>query len=245
MIRTAVQYTWPWAPIAAGFFPLVVLVTFRRGWGWEAVLCLFAVACATVLSFSAILFPRYALPLMVFLHLMAALSLARLVASVAGRPVAQATLGVLSAGLLAALLVTTSMQFTRNFAEDSRLDLRRWCIASFSAEGARIFADSYAELEEGLYRYRPKIEVYSDMFVAHFGTVQQLGNSYVVICDLTYQRFLQPEWGDAPGYERQNSRAREFYKELLEKHTPVWQSPPARDMGGFTNPKLLVYKLPK
>lgn len=245
MIRTAIRHTWPWAPIAAALFPLVVLVTWRHGWGWEAALFLFVEACAIVLSFSAILFPRYALPLMVFLHLLAALSLARLVVASGGRPVLQATLGILSAGLLLALLLTTSMQFTRNFADDSRLDLRRWCIASFAADGARIYADSYAELDGAMYSYRPRIQVYSDMFAAHFGTVKQLGNCYVVICDLAYQRYLEPEWADAPGYEQQNQRCREFYKELLEKHTPVWESKPARDMGGFTNPRLLVYHLPK
>ena len=76
MIRSAFVQTWPYIAITAMLFPLILLLTRRQGWVWEALAIVFTAICTFVLSYSVILFPRYALPIVAMFHLFAAIGIA-------------------------------------------------------------------------------------------------------------------------------------------------------------------------
>ena len=157
MIRSAIQQTWPFVATAALLFPLIVLLTRRSGWGWETLAILFTAICTFVLSFSIILFPRYALPIVALFHLLAAIGLARLITALSGRPILRRSLGTVAAMLLLAALGSRCLDYTWQFGHDSRNAVVSW-LATNLPQGAYVYADHYAAVVYRLDSVRPDIQ---------------------------------------------------------------------------------------
>lgn len=248
-LRTAITQSWPIPFLLACALPVAVVVTWRRGWGWELVLVLFAASCTMVLSYSVILFPRYALPITVMIFFMATISAARLLGACGGRRVAQMTLGCLVSVSLVSLLLPVCLDYTRQFGHDSRYELSEW-IAQNLPRNARIYADGYSELSNygptGISGKRPDLQLSGSFFLGQMPGLRyeiSRGEAYYVICDLSYDRFFEPSMIPSPGWERRAASARAFYENLLTKQTPVWSAVPKWPMKAFTNPAIYVYKL--
>ena len=250
-LRQALSDTWPWGALPLAALPLVLLLTRRQGWGWEVLLLLFTAFCTLVLSYSIILFPRYVLPLVVLIHLAAALTLARLLVAMRGRPVAQATAGICTGLILLVCLFPRCLDYTYQFGHDARETLQEWAIKNLPAN-ARVYCDNYTAMavpllgENSLRNLRPDVRVYSPMFAASVGSLTDLaryGECYVVICQTAYDRYFEPSAMPAMGNEDEILQMKSFYQTLLEKYVPVWQSVPAHYTGAFANPDIKVYRL--
>lgn len=247
-VRTAIAHAWPHAMIPVAALPLVLWLSWRRGWGYELLLVGFTALCALVLSYSIILFPRYAMPISALLSLLAAISLGRMLAASADRPITNASLGIFAILALGAALLPTCMDYTSQFAHDSRVALSQWATKNIPPN-ARVFADYYAGLtfpDSQFARSRRDVLVRTAFILPQMpGFEYQVGrfDAYYVICDLSYKRYFEPSVRPAPGHEDGSARAKAFYSRLLYQSTPVWVSSPARNMYAFTNPEIRVYRL--
>ena len=244
MVKTAWRLSWPWVAVGACLFLPAVLLTWRRGWGWELLLLMFGGGFTYVLSYSIILFPRYTLPIVVIMALMTVIALTRLLGLLAERRILQCTLGVLLTASLAAIFGTICLDYTWQFGHDSRDALRRWASDPQNIPaGSSLMGDNYAGLSgyvrEGLY-CSPVGLLYWNIDPA---VAEQSGTIYVVICDMAYDRFFEPLWVAAPESQRQVARQRAFYQTLLEKHKPVWEIVSLHKASEFTNPTIKVYRL--
>jgi hypothetical protein len=252
IVRTAFADSWPQVAIAVCAFPLAILLTRRRGWGWELALLLFAASFTLVLSFSVIIFDRYALPIVVTMHLMAAIAVARLLQGMPNRPVARATLALVALAAFTAGLLPTCIDYTWQFTHDSRFELQHWAMTALP-QNARVFCDSYSELDSpygpaSLFRVnRPDVMVQSSQFVPAMGDLDTFSRyydeCYLVICDLAYSRFYEPSAIPARGNELSSQRYKAIYSSLLDGQTPIWESVPKRNMNAFTNPVIKVYRV--
>ena len=245
MIRTAISQSWPVAVIPILFLPLALWLTRKQGFFWEMVLVGFMVCCTLVLSYSVILFPRYALPVTAMVYLLATIVIGRLLLSGESRPILQVTLGTLILVIVLCLGFPACIDYTHQFGNDSRFALRDWIKVNLP-RNARVLADGYAELtarEIG----RGDLNINSHFILPLMpGFEYQLrrgGEKYIVICDLAYNRYFETSALPAPGHEQTCENARKFYAKLLKEHVPVWSYKSARPMYAFTNPAISVYRL--
>jgi MFS family permease len=245
MIRTAAEMTWPHALLPAVALPAILYATRRRPWAFHALVGYFFCACALVLSASAILFPRYALPLVILIELLAVLSLARLAWLLPASPRGAVAIALMLA-LFGVALLRIDLDYLDQFAHDSRTALHDWA-AEHLPHHARIYADGYTDIGAGQFRqHRPDLRITTAMFcpdVFRFDERSRRRDTYIMIASFSYDRFFEPVAMPAPGHEAMTLRRRAFYEELLEHHTPIWSATPTRDMRGNTHPALRVYRL--
>lgn len=243
MIRSAIAQSWPAIALAALLFPVIVPLTWRQGWGWESVTLLFTGICTLVLSYSVILFPRYALPIVGMFHLLAAIGIARLVRGLAARPVLAGSMGTVTALALLATMGATCLNYTWQFGHDSRNSVLKWLAATLP-QNARVYSDFYARLDH-LQSVRPDIYVTSGFFlpdvIPDVDYIARTGGGFVVICDMAYNRYYEPSAFPAEGHGYRVERNKQFYTTLLEKHAPIWQHVPEKPIEAFTNPTIKVY----
>lgn len=248
MIRSAFVQTWPYITITAMLFPLILLLTRRQGWIWEALAILFTVICTLVLSYSVILFPRYALPIVAMFHLFAAIGIARLLIGLPGLPILRRSLGIIVTLILLAVLGSRCLDYTWQFGHDSRYTVIKW-ITDNLPKNARVYGDAYAELDNRLTDARPDLNTNVSFFlpdiISDVDSIARYGGGYVVICQLSYDRYFEPSNIPAVGQEHRIERNHRFYQTLLEKHKPVWESVPAHPIDAFTNPIIKIYYIPK
>lgn len=247
VLRTALSQSWPHAAIPAMALPLILVLTWRRGWGYEVLLITFAASCTFVLSHSIILFARYPLPITSLVYLLGVIALARLFAFSAPRPVTRTTLGCCTAVVLLAALLPICLDYTSQFRNDSRFALQDWAAKNLP-QNARVFNDHYARmpLPYGPLENRGDLNIRTHFILGLMPGLQyQLTRSdaYYIICDLSYNRFFEPSVRAAPGNEDASARAKAFYEKLLTEHTPIWVAAPKRNMHAFTNPEIRVYHL--
>lgn len=238
--------------VLAGALPLLLLVGRRHGWGWEILFILFAAGFTFLVSFTVILFARYALPTVLLLHFLAALSAARMVQLLAGSRWLQLTVLVLLANVFVIMQLPMTIDYARQFASDSRDAAKTWLAANLPA-GAVVYADEYAALDvesrhAGPLRYqRPDVRCYQSFSASEFGSLDSLGrrgdNTYVVISSLLYDRFLEPRNRPTDEYRDSYERAVPFYNELLHHRTPVWKSIQKYPQEAFTSPDIYVFRL--
>ncbi len=248
MVRSAFIQTWPYIAIAATLFPLIILLTRRQGWIWEGLAILFTAICTFVLSYSVILFPRYALPIVAMFHLFAAIGLARLLKGLADRPILRRSLGLITTLLLLAALGSRCLDYTWQFGHDSRNTVIEW-IAANLPKNARVYGDAYAELDNRLTEARPDLNTNVSFFlpdiISDVDAIARYGGGYVVICQFSYDRYFEPSAIPAADQQSRIERNRRFYKTLLQQHTPIWESSPKHPTDAFTNPIIKIYYIPK
>jgi len=99
---------------------LLAIVTLRRGWGWDLLLLLFTLAWLAVLSYSAIPFHRYGLPVVVLAHAVAALGAARWIEQLKPRRKIWIAASLCTIALFSGLQGYRCRDVLHQFADDSR-----------------------------------------------------------------------------------------------------------------------------
>ena len=198
-----------------------------------------------MLSYSIILFPRYALPVTVMLHLLAAIALARLLTGRPVRPVCAVHLGTTSAMLLLlALVCAAALDYTQQFAADSRYALNNWAAENLPLN-ARVFADGYAELHDYSLPFvhkRRDVDLRTGFILPQMGGCRITCAAAGLLRDLrlSYSRYFEPSAHPAPGNENsQRVRNRRFYQYLLKTQAPVWRSVPRTQHARLHQPRYL------
>lgn len=250
VLRTTIEECGRHVLVLVAALPLLLIVTRRRGWGWEVLLVLFTASFIWVLSYTVILFARYALPPALLIHFLAALAAARLLTLLQGRLWLRGLVLVLLANAFLIMQTPRWIAYAQQFAHDSRDHTKVW-LAENLPSGALVYADQYAALETPgralgpLSASRPDLRVYSGFRVSSFGSVASLAarNCYVVICGTQYDRFFEPLNKAAPGRENEFERTRSFYLKLIQEGKPVFQHIEKYPQRSFTSPDIRVYYL--
>lgn len=223
----------------------------RRLTRWGFASSAFLLTFIIVLSFNAIPFQRYALPIAVLGYVLAACAVSAAILRLSPRPQVRILFTCLA--LMTILVVQTPrcFQYNRQFADDSRERLSQW-IAENVPAGTRIVADRFASLNRvgdpwrfpDRKRYRAYVS--SQGFACNSGTLSDLarrGVKYVVTAEPDYQRFFAPGVVAANGNEDFLEYARSFYTTLFERGTLVWSSKPVPPSDAYVDPELRVYDI--
>ena len=146
-------------------------------------------------------------------------------------------------GAAVAVLLTPQLSrclnYISQFRDDSRQRVRPW-IAAELPRNARIFADHYADLGSDGDR------VNSSLFVVERGNLSEMrqkGVDYVVLADISYQRFFDPLIGPASGATETFEQCRRRYAEIMQSGHLVWKTVPSPNMLAYTNPEIRVYRI--
>ncbi|HEY7090244.1 MAG TPA: hypothetical protein VH518_19255, partial [Tepidisphaeraceae bacterium] len=240
-----------WAFMAVG----LVWLAFRRQFGrWGFVLLAFLLTFSFELSYNAIPFARYALPITLCAYFVASQMASYVVHDLWQK---RAVWGAAAMGVCAVVILLTqgsrAANFNEQFRDDSRQRVREW-IAKNLPPAALITCDSYASLhtEGDPWRFpqqsplTQRIQV-NGFFAADAGeTPQDLANSgteYVVAAWSSYDRFFEPGIEGMPGDETWLERHRKFYEELFSKGKLVWSSVPSPSTHSYTNMEIRVYQI--
>lgn len=219
---------------------LLAIVSRRRGWGWDLLLLLFTLCWLAVLSYTAIPFHRYGLPVVVLAHALAGLGAARWIEQLRPRRNYWIAVSVLAIALFAGLQGYRCRDFLNQFADDSRTRLRAWAKTNITRQ-TRFVQDSYADLPDNAWDNN----VY---YAAQNGSLDRLrrnGYTFVVVCDTNYSRYFVPGAHGEPGHTDQFRDRKAWYEKLFAEGKLVWQSKPDHPTYSFTNPEIRVYDLRK
>lgn len=198
-----------------------------------AALVMLLVVFLFALGHSAIPFRRYAAPAVLLTFVLAGLSVVMFARAV--RPAWLAVVvSLVGIGAQCAILVPVANDAVDQFAHDSRDGVNRW-IATLPP-GTVLIADQYA------CAYSLKGSFVRGMrFSVDAGTRQEMarrGAKYVILCDTTYDRFLDR---DALG-DRLFQQRRDRYLDLLAQ-PPVWHGGGKWPSMTFTSPEIRVIAL--
>lgn len=246
-----------WALAAVGAVGLAWM-TLRRRWvftRWGLVLGLYLAAFVAVLSYNAIPFGRYALPIS-FLAYYVAASLASAgiagVASMMRRPrLMAAGAAAVCTLVVCAFQGTRCLNFNRQFADDSRQRLREW-IATHLPPYSPIVSDYYAQLNGGGDPWRfpnqatLRQNVNGSRYASLNGTLEDLarrGVRYVVTAEPDYSRFFAVDIRAEDGYDEWLKQQQRFYVDLFAKGKLLWSSTPDPPSHAYVNPELRVYQI--
>lgn len=202
-----------------------------------------------VLSFNAIPFARYALPVTLLSHLGIACLVAAMIARMP-RARHRVVVGAAVIGLVAVVQGDLIRRIEAQIVDDSRERVRVF-VASELPANARMVAERYSGLDGPGDRVRhpdhPRVRqrVSNRMFASDAGAYASVARryDYVVVSEPTFGRFFVPGVGAAPGDEDRFDSARSFYLELFEKGQLVWQSTPDPPTGSYVNPEIRVYRV--
>jgi hypothetical protein len=197
--------------------------------------------CLTVIPFS-----RYCLPVVVLLNFLAALAAGCALGRLPGK--ARWGLGIAMAAALLADQGVLSARYAYQFGHDSRMLARRWLAEHAPAQGL-ICQDATAGLAGELpgQPTPPQERLKTSQYAADLGSVDELTSSgvrMIVLCDLSYARYLRAGVKPAPGKEAEFERRRRWYRQLLEMGKPAWVSASPWRVPGPTNPEIRIYLLP-
>jgi 4-amino-4-deoxy-L-arabinose transferase-like glycosyltransferase len=249
LAKALIRETMPHVLVFAGAYLISLAWFWKRTSRWDLFFVLFVGFSVVLLSFSIAPIYRYNLLIIVMLHLMAALGVVRL-AGFFPTPVGWIVM-ILALALMVPLQLQRCVNYLDQFANDSRVRLRRFVAHNLPADSAML-ADQYAlpkydddpHLAEDE-RELP-IKLYSNFWAADYGELQSLpglGFNYVAVSELAYWRFFDPEVLPAPNDWHYAARRR-FYEQLFATGELVWSSTPDPPSFSFVNPALRLYRLP-
>jgi hypothetical protein len=215
------------------------------------VLAAFPFTFVLVLSFNAIPFQRYALPITVLGYVVAACAISAVIVRLAIQPRTAAVLTCLTLMPIVFFQGRWCLQYNHQFLDDSRERLSQW-IANHVPPGTRIVADHFAALDRvgdpwrfpDRKRYRANVS--SGGFAFGRGSLPSLARSgvrYVVAAEPNYQRYFAPGVIAAEGDEYSFEYARSFYATLFARGELVWSSKPTPPSGAYVDPELRVYDI--
>jgi len=221
---------------------LLSIVTLRKRFGGDLLLLMFGAAWLWTLSYGAIPFHRYALPVVVMAHALAGLGAARVVMQLGRWRWFQWSAAVVLIALFAWYQGDRCRDFTQQFADDSRTRFIEWATTHLAR--SRVASDNYALLS----RVRDGYFRQSMFFAPNYGPIEELrqrGFRYAVVCDTNYDRFFAPGAIGAPGEEEDFTFRKSWYERLFKEGKLIWQAKPEHPTYSFTNPEIRVYDIRK
>lgn len=206
------------------------------------------------LSISSIPFHRYALPVIVLLHLWAALGwmelsrVAELRLPARSAWMARWALPSLALFIIVARCGAQTLDAVDQFQDDSRVRLRYWLQAHAKARDG-VAGEFYSGIHEKarLSWYLPPVtQRRSELFDAAFEKPASNGVCYAVLCEPAYDRYLNPHARPVKGKEVECERRRALLQRIRREGRLVWCSAEdgRRNLHAFTNPLIEVYELP-
>ena len=245
-----IRETMPHVLVLAGFFLLSLALFWRRTRTWDLFLALFAGGFLLILSFAVIPEYRHNLPIIVMLHLMAALAVVRF-AAVLAAPWRWAVVAAALA-VIVPLQLQRCLNYLDQFADDSRIRLRSF-IAHNVPPGSVILAERHAALQRSDDPRIPESErrlpviLRIKFWVVDFGDPQFMrlsGADYVAVTERAYSRFFDPDIHPGTSEVSRYNARRRFYEQLFAKGELIWSSTPAPPTYSPVNPALRLYRLP-
>ncbi len=145
--------------------------------------------------------------------------------------------------------------YLRQFPDDSRRRLDDW-LRQESPGGMRILSDFSAGLPLGFMQPAAgrdagtNIVLSTGLFAAEWGSldnVRSLGITHVAMCELAYDRYVNPMIHPTASRAGEYESRRAFYQGLLDRGEIIWDSQAGSThapTGSYTNPRVLLVKLP-
>ena len=248
--------------VAAAIFVLMIPIRAirRQQWGWDMFLLCFALAYLLVISFCVIPQPRHILPVVVLVHLMAALAAVRLGQAVNGRWYTNFIVPGVFAIVVCFMLLPRARALTNAFQNDSRGQLRSW-VAQNLPRSAAIAQDENAGLQGPGYPSNIQLtqSVKNAKHAPMLGSINSLrrqGVTHIALADTSYARFFEPfvfplieldksgrKTSQSERAQREYDAHRAFYEEVRRDHELVWKSEPPPPGSAFVSPYIELYKL--
>lgn len=218
------------------------LMRWNRQSAMQRIQVLFPIGFLLVLHLSSVQFMRYLLPVVVWMSILAAGSLAAIVVRLPLRPRLRYGLGILAALILITPSALEVRRISHEIADDSREHLRAW-VEQNLRPGERLLQDQFCGLPFGGTRIG---DIVTERFAMSLGSPEELaaqGITYVAVCELTYGRFFDP-WSHPADEEQHRYHAlKARYEQLFASTTPAWtRASPGRRIG-YINPAVTVYRL--
>ncbi|MDB5304710.1 MAG: hypothetical protein JWM97_2259, partial [Phycisphaerales bacterium] len=187
-----VRQCMPHVLVLAALYVALSLSRYRRR-GIDLFLIVLTVGYLAMISFSAVPFNRYVLPVVVLAHLAAALTVLRL-REIVQRPLLRGAVWGTGAAVILAFQLPRCLDYSSQFADDSRERLRAWVARNLPSD-AVIVQDGYVGLEEPFdprlgRRDRPDIRLYGSTFygcgrsaaeAGDLDVLRRLGVDYVAV----------------------------------------------------------------
>ena len=221
----------------------LAILTLRRGWGGDLIMVMFAGACLWVLSMGAIPFHRYALPIVVMAHFLAALGAARWILQLRRRRILFIPALVCGVVLFGWLQGSRARDVLGQFPNDSRVRLAEWADQNLPAR-SRVVIDSYCLLNR---TGRRQYDYGGGLFYApQFGPIDELrrrGYYTVIVCNTNYDRYFAPAAMGSPDREDDFKYRKEWYEQIAREGKVLWQAKAEHPTYSFTNPDITVYSI--
>ncbi|HWE96100.1 MAG TPA: hypothetical protein VG269_19205 [Tepidisphaeraceae bacterium] len=235
---------------------VALLLARRIGRGFDLFLVVLAGGYLAMISFSAVPFNRYVLPVVVLAHLAAGMAVLRL-RELVHHPLPRGAVWGTGAALILALQLPRCLDYSSQFANDSRERLRAWVAANLPSD-AVIVQDGYVGLQEPfdprLGRCdRPEIRLYgsrsygcgqSAADAGDLDVLRRLGVDYVAVTDTEYNWYLDVNVKSNPDGRATFADRRRWYQDLFRDGQLVWRCAPAHPtFSQYNNPEIRLYRL--
>jgi hypothetical protein len=250
-----VKQTMPHVLVLVVGYSIFAIARPRQAGAWAVFLVLFTLGYLALVSWSVLPYNRYALPVVVLAQLLGALAVLRLVQFIPAHNFrAIATLA--AAAVVVSLQLPRCLDFSRQFADDSRDRLRLWAMRNLPPD-AVVVQDGFIDLDGPLdprlgVRERPQFLIYGSTTYEEgpasgagpLGDLARMGVEYVAVTDFCFGRYFDPNIRPTKDAAAAFEYRRRWYEELFARHELVWSSAPAHPAyGHFNNPELRLYRL--
>jgi hypothetical protein len=252
-IRTLpAEATWWILALAVLAVPILIYTRNRRN-AWDFIVMAIGPAFLILLSFSVIPFQRYLLPVVLMIHVTAALAALWLMGEFPRQPGQRVLIAAMFSAVFLSVGVPRCASALRQFGDDSRDRFRAWAIANLPPN-TRIATDFYVGLltQENFHRL-PVTKTIGNRITVEvvrsgpdLGSIQALrleGFSYVAVADMAYERFFSPEVRALPDSQDWLADRVQWYDDLFHDYPLVWRSDPDLVLHAYTNPAIRVYRI--
>jgi hypothetical protein len=228
---------------------LILLVVHRRITRTAVVIGSFLLTFVVVLALNQIPIPRYGLPITVLAWFCAAVALSGVVVSLRRVPLAAPIATAACVAGLIWLQWPRCQAMNAKFADDPRQQMYVY-VATKTPANARIASEAFTSLHGSgdPWRFpdapRRTQDVTYTMSAATIGSFDRLveqGFDYVAVCDMNFERFLDPHVRCSdPGFLEQR---RAFYRDLFTRGELVWSNTPVRPTNAYVDQDLRLYRI--
>jgi len=257
-ISAAVEETMPHVLVLGGLglVALVVRARRRRLRAWDVIIPVFFPALVlTALSWSIIPLNRYVLPVVVLLHVLAALGVIWWTDRIGDEPARSHRRGRilwLMTGVIGVIQLPYCLIYNAQFGRDTRDDLRAWVIDHVPVSDV-IAADRRAGLV-GV-NGPPAVPadqrignvVHTSRFASELGdldTLRDRGVRYVAVSSVVYARLFSPHVRGAVDDPDSAARLRAWYETLFRDGELVYQQRPLVPMNSVqASPEVRLYRI--
>jgi len=244
--RVFVHQTLPPVLLLGFAYLLMALFSRKRFVLSEKITAFFAVYYFFVLWLFPLQMTRYLLPVVVWFYYMAGMALGTVFLYLPRK------FKYVRVIVFSCLVIVVSSQLVRclnfldQFDNDSRKRLVFFASDQFKPNDV-VLQDAYVALDKNKGATRCQAKIINVKFAGSFESLsnaKQEGITHIVVCELAYNRFFEPNTYPVKGFENFFNTNKGFYQELFEKGDLIWEAVPSVNIEAFTNPVIKVYRIP-